>query len=133
LPKRKGPRTIIATTEGASAANERALVRAGAEVWRFAARANGQVPLDRLVRRLGDESITSVLVEGGGEVHASFLHYGYVDEVVLYIAPKIVGGPAKSWVGGKGVATLQSAHGLVFSDDVVQLGSDLKITAVRRP
>ena len=32
-----------------------------------------------------------MLVEGGGEVHASFLQYGYADEVVLYIAPKIVG------------------------------------------
>ncbi len=132
MPKHKGPRTIIATTDDAPAAKERALVKAGAEVMRFKARANGQVPLDRLVRELGEQGITSVLVEGGGEVHASFLSYGYVDEVVLYIAPKIVGGPAKSWVGGKGVATLQSAHGLVFSDEVTQLGSDLKITAVRR-
>jgi diaminohydroxyphosphoribosylaminopyrimidine deaminase/5-amino-6-(5-phosphoribosylamino)uracil reductase len=132
LPGRRGPRTIIATTEAAPAAKERALVAAGAEVWRFPARRNGQVPLDRVARALGDEDITSVLVEGGGEVHASFLQYGYADEVVLYIAPKIVGGPAKSWVGGKGVATLQAAHGLELVGEPVQLGSDLKITAVRR-
>jgi diaminohydroxyphosphoribosylaminopyrimidine deaminase/5-amino-6-(5-phosphoribosylamino)uracil reductase len=131
LPGRKGPRTIIATTEDAPAARERALRKAGAEVWRFAARATGHVPLDRLARELGDQNLTSVLVEGGGEVHASFLAYGYADEVVVYLAPKIVGGPAPSWVGGRGVATLQAAHGLRFVGEPVQLGPDLKITAVR--
>ncbi len=132
LPGRRGPRTILATTEAASVAKERALVAAGAEVRRYKARRNGHVPLDRLVRDLADQDITSVLVEGGGEVHASFLQYGYADEVVIYIAPKIVGGPAPSWVGGKGIATLQAAHGLVFEGQPVQLGADLKLTAVRR-
>jgi diaminohydroxyphosphoribosylaminopyrimidine deaminase / 5-amino-6-(5-phosphoribosylamino)uracil reductase len=132
LPKRKGPRTIIATTEDAPAAKEKALVKAGAEVWRFPARRNGHVPLDRLVRALGDQNITSVLVEGGGEVHASFLQYGYADELVIYVAPKVVGGPAPSWVGGKGIATLASAHQLEFVGKPVQLGADLKLTALRR-
>ena len=133
LPKRRGPRTIIATTAAASAARQRALEKRGAEVWRFSPRRNGHVPLDRLVRALGDANITSVLVEGGGEVHASFLTAGYADELVLYVAPKIVGGPAPSWVGGKGIATLQAAHQLDFVGEPVQLGDDMKLTAVRRP
>lgn len=132
LPKRRGPRTIIATTERAPAANEKALVKAGAEVWRFKARRNGHVPLDLLARQLGDQNITSVLVEGGGEVHASFLAYDYADEVVIYVAPKIVGGPAPSWVGGRGIATLQAAHTLAFTGEPVRLGDDLRFTAVRR-
>jgi diaminohydroxyphosphoribosylaminopyrimidine deaminase/5-amino-6-(5-phosphoribosylamino)uracil reductase len=132
LPGRRGPRTIIATTEGAPAAKERALVEAGAEVWRFPARRNGQVPLDRVARALGDQDITSVLVEGGGEVHASFLAHDYADQVIIYIAPKIFGGAAKGWVGGKGVATLQAAHALDFIGEPVQLGPDLRVTAVRR-
>jgi diaminohydroxyphosphoribosylaminopyrimidine deaminase / 5-amino-6-(5-phosphoribosylamino)uracil reductase len=133
LPKRKGPRTIIATTEDAPEAKAKALVKAGAEVWRFPARRNGHVPLDRLARELGDQNITSVLVEGGGEVHDSFLQYGFADELVIYIAPKVVGGPAPSWVGGRGIATLQAAHRLEFVGEPVQLGDDLKLTAVRRP
>jgi diaminohydroxyphosphoribosylaminopyrimidine deaminase/5-amino-6-(5-phosphoribosylamino)uracil reductase len=131
LPKKKGPRTIIATTNDAPAAKERALVKAGAEVWRFPARRNGHVPLDHLVRALGDQNLTSVLVEGGGDVHASFLQAGYVDEVVLYIAPKIVGGPAPSWVGGNGIATLQAAHRLQLVGEPERLGDDLKLVAVR--
>jgi len=129
LPKRKGPRTIIATTDAAPEAKERALKKAGAEVWRFPARRNGTVPLEPLVRELGEQDITSVLVEGGGHVHASFLQFHYADEVIIYVAPKVVGGPAPSWVGGKGIATLQAAHGFRFIEQPIQLGEDLRFRA----
>ena len=131
LPGQHGPRTIIATTERGSAARERALVKRGAEVWRFKARANGHVPIEQLARRLGQEALTSVLVEGGGEVHASFLQAQLADEIVIYIAPKAVGGPARSWVGGKGVGTLAAAHGFRFVGAPTLLGEDLRLTAVR--
>lgn len=133
LPKKKGPRTIIVTTDKASEAKEKALVKQGAEVWRFKARANGQVPLDQFVYALGDKDIvTSVLVEGGGEVHASFLQFGFADEIVLYIAPKAVGGPAPGWVGGKGLASLQSAHKFEFVGEPQLIGTDLMLRARRK-
>lgn len=127
----KGPRTIVATTDIAERAAEDVLVAAGVEVWRFAP-ANGQVPLEQLAKQLGAEGITSVLVEGGGQVHASFLQSELADELVIYIAPKLLGGPAPSWVGGAGVASLAAAHGFRFEGDVVRLGDDLRIRAVRR-
>jgi len=133
LPKRGGPRTIIVTTDKAPAAKERALVKAGAEVWRFKARANGHVPLDLLVQELGAKDLTSVLVEGGGEVHASFIERRYADELVLYIAPKVVGGPAPSWVGGKGVGTIPAAAGFVLDGPPVQLGDDLRLRFTQAP
>jgi diaminohydroxyphosphoribosylaminopyrimidine deaminase/5-amino-6-(5-phosphoribosylamino)uracil reductase len=126
---RDSPRTIIATTDRAP--DGAALVRAGVEIWRFPARKNGHVPLDALARRLGDGNLTSVLVEGGGQIHASFLRQRLADEVVLYVAPKIVGGPAPSWVGGKGVATLEAAHAMRFVGEPERLGEDLKLRAVR--
>jgi diaminohydroxyphosphoribosylaminopyrimidine deaminase / 5-amino-6-(5-phosphoribosylamino)uracil reductase len=132
LPVREGPRTIIATTDTAAADRERALVSTGAEVWRFPATSNGKVPLDRFVAALGKtNAMTSVLVEGGGEVHASFLEHGFVDELALYVAPKVVGGPAKSWVGGAGVLSLSSAYGFRFVGEPVRLGNDLVLRAVR--
>lgn len=130
VPRRRGPRTIIATSEAAPASRERALVRAGVEIWRFTAR-DGRVPLDKLARRLGDAGITSVLVEGGGQIHASLLDAQLADELVLYVAPIAVGGPAPSWVGGEGVATLGAAHGFAWRGTPVQLGRDLRVTAVR--
>ncbi len=67
----RGAGAVIATTSRASAARERALVKAGAEVVRFSGR--GRVPLDKPgapARRTAGSP--SVLVEGGGEVHAAF-------------------------------------------------------------
>ena len=133
LPKRKGPQTIIACGRDASAAKERALVAKGAEVWRCKTHRNGHIDLYPLSRRLADEAnIRSVLVEGGGEVHAYFLEMRYADQLIVYLAPKIVGGPAKSWVGGKGLASLAAAHRFIF-EETVRVGDDLRITATRAP
>jgi diaminohydroxyphosphoribosylaminopyrimidine deaminase/5-amino-6-(5-phosphoribosylamino)uracil reductase len=134
LPKRRGPQTIIACAENAPAAKEKALVAKGAEVWRTKTHRNGQIDLYPLGRRLAEEAnIYSVLVEGGAEVHAYLLEHRIADELVLYIAPKVVGGPAKSWVGGKGLASLAAAHKFVFDGPPTLVGHDLKLTAVRAP
>lgn len=131
LPKRGGPRTIIATGDRAPESRARRLANAGAEVWRFKLRGDGRIPLDKLVGRLGKADVLSLLVEGGGEVHASFLARRLVDQVVLYVAPMVVGGPAPSWVGGAGVATLAKAYGFVPDDQPHYLGADLRL-AFRR-
>ena len=130
LPGTRGPRTIIIT--GAEAPDDRVvpLVTAGAEVLAFP---GGRRPdLHQVARRLGRDGITSVLVEGGAQVHAAFLAAGLADQVVLYIAPKIVGGPATSWVGGAGVAALAEAHGLVFDEQAAFIGGDLRVTLSAR-
>jgi diaminohydroxyphosphoribosylaminopyrimidine deaminase/5-amino-6-(5-phosphoribosylamino)uracil reductase len=131
LPKtRNATRTILVAGPKATTARERALLAEGAEVWRVPAHRNGKLDLKRLARRLGSEGITSVLVEGGGEVHASFLAQKLADELVLYVAPKIVGGPAKSWVGGAGVRAMTGAIPLVLDPHVEVLGGDLRLTGV---
>jgi diaminohydroxyphosphoribosylaminopyrimidine deaminase/5-amino-6-(5-phosphoribosylamino)uracil reductase len=131
LPRRKGPRTIVATTTRAPLARQRELEKAGAEVWRFASRTK-RVPLKALARALAERGLLSVLVEGGGEVHASLLAAGLADELVLYVAPRVVGGEAPSWVGGKGIRKLADAYGLAFEGPPVLVGEDLKIRAVRK-
>jgi diaminohydroxyphosphoribosylaminopyrimidine deaminase / 5-amino-6-(5-phosphoribosylamino)uracil reductase len=90
------------------------------------------VPLGLLATPLGaTNTMLSVLIEGGGEVHASFLEAELADEVVLYVAPKVVGGPAKSWVGGKGIGALASAHAFRFEGPPELVGADLVLRAVR--
>ncbi len=131
LPKKRGPRTIIATTQGASASAEAALVRAGAEVWRFTAE-RGRVPLHALAYQLGEQSIQSVLVEGGGQIHAALLAAGLATDVQLFLAPLIVGGPAPSWVGGAGISKLSSAWRLQFIGAPQRIGEDLLIRAAVR-
>jgi diaminohydroxyphosphoribosylaminopyrimidine deaminase / 5-amino-6-(5-phosphoribosylamino)uracil reductase len=130
LPKKTGPRTIIVTGLRADKAKQAALEKAGAEVMRMKLRANGEVPIYELSRDLGLQKVLSVLVEGGGQVHASFLSQRFADDLVLYIAPKVVGGPAPSWVGGKGVGTLAAAFQMRPLGPPVYLDDDLRLRFV---
>ncbi|MFQ6090130.1 MAG: RibD family protein, partial [Candidatus Bipolaricaulia bacterium] len=99
--------TVVATTEQMSKEREEALLNRGARVWRFGAQ-DDKVDLDELLKRLGEEGIDSLLVEGGATVAAAFLEAGLVDKVVFFIAPKIVGGPGIT-IGGEGVERIAEA------------------------
>ena len=115
-----GPNTLIATT--------RAGRIGAAEVLKFPAAADGRVALEPLLDELGRRGIISLLVEGGGEVNASFFASGLVDKVHAYVAPRLIGGrEAPGPVGGAGVERLAEAIPL-RELDATRLGSDLLIT-----
>lgn len=64
---------------------------------------NGRVDLFRLMKYLGSQKIDSVFLEGGGELNDSFLRAGLVNELKVFIAPKVFGGKeAKTPVSGVG-------------------------------
>lgn len=125
-------RTIIACGPKAPASREKALARS-CEVWRLPVHANGRLDVAELARRLADENIMSVLVEGGGEVHAYMIEKRLCDLVYLYIAPKVIGGPAPSWVGGKGLEHMGSAVKLVFDEEIADFAGDLRLTGRLAP
>lgn len=81
----------IATSEGADVEREQALKAAGARVLRLAG-SNGWVDLVALLGYLGSIGINSLMVEGGAQIITSFLTSRLVDQVVLTIAPLLVGG-----------------------------------------
>ncbi len=124
-------RVIVAGLVGAPLARRRRLERAGASILALPAGPRG-VELAALGRALAADGITSVLVEGGGEVHAGFLIAGLADEVVLHVAPRVLGGRrgGPSWVGGDEVARLADAHRLVIQA-VGFAGPDLVLTLRR--
>ncbi|AEG14827.1 riboflavin biosynthesis protein RibD [Desulfofundulus kuznetsovii DSM 6115] len=101
--------TIVAVTERAPVQNLRRLEEAGAQV--LVVPGPGlRVDLEVLMKELARREITSVLVEGGGEIHASFLKSRLVDKVVWFISPLIIGGrQAPGPVGGEGPARLAEA------------------------
>ncbi len=103
---------IIACAEGVPAIRRRRLEKAGARVLVFPTAPHGGVDLAALGVALAGKGITSVLVEGGGEVHASFLAAGLADEIELHVAPKVLGGRSggPAWVGGEEVAGLDQAQ-----------------------
>jgi diaminohydroxyphosphoribosylaminopyrimidine deaminase/5-amino-6-(5-phosphoribosylamino)uracil reductase len=51
----------------------------------------GALNLKAVLTELGRAQITSVLVEGGSKVHGSFLQAGLVDQILLFVAPRILG------------------------------------------
>lgn len=71
------------------------------------------ISLRWLLNELGRENVTSLLVEGGGEVNASFLLGGLAHRVAFFYAPKILGGrDARKAVAGKGARSLAQALSL---------------------
>src|SRR3989338_58788 len=100
----RGIRTIIVVGPKAPKGRVEALKKRGAEILAVPA-PGGLIDLKRLAKELVKLSITSVMVEGGGAVNASFLEAGLVDKAIFVIAPKIFGGKdAKTCVEGEGVA-----------------------------
>jgi len=123
-------RCIIATTRGAPEAAERRLRARGAEVWRLPARRQ-RVRVAALMVRLAKEGVRTVLVEGGGEVIASALDEDVVDELRLFVAPTVIGGPAPAWVGGAGAKTLDKAHEFRYFGAASRVGPDLAVVLRR--
>ena len=90
---------------------------------------DSQIDLRWLLKKLGQENVMSLLVEGGGEVNASFLLGHHAHRVVFFYAPKIFGGrDARKAVAGDGVLKLDDAVKLI---DVKwsSVGTDLLLTA----
>ncbi|MEK6572454.1 MAG: dihydrofolate reductase family protein, partial [Bacteroidota bacterium] len=52
---------------------------------------NGMINLRQVLKRLGDEGIISLLVEGGQHVFTEFLRQGLVDRMFIFIAPRVYG------------------------------------------
>ena len=82
-----------------------------------------------LLKKLGAENVASLLVEGGGEVNASFLLGGLAQRVAFFYAPKILGGrDARKGVAGEGAKSLSEVVPL-HEAGWRRLGEDLFLTA----
>ncbi len=99
-------RTIVFTTTKVHRPHRLGLEKAGVAVWTIERDRAGHVRLKDALRHLAVEGIAHLLVEGGGRLHASFLEAGLADELVWFIAPKILGGAnARTPVEGRGVSS----------------------------
>ncbi|PLR95084.1 bifunctional diaminohydroxyphosphoribosylaminopyrimidine deaminase/5-amino-6-(5-phosphoribosylamino)uracil reductase RibD [Bacillus sp. T33-2] len=88
-----------------------------------------EVEVPAVLAQLGQRGITSLYVEGGAEVHGSFLKNNAFDQVVTYIAPKLLGGrEAPGSFGGEGISRMSDAVGLEIVD-VTKLGGDIRVIA----
>jgi diaminohydroxyphosphoribosylaminopyrimidine deaminase / 5-amino-6-(5-phosphoribosylamino)uracil reductase len=85
--------------------------------------------LQQVLKTLGEQKMMSLLVEGGSEIHASFIKENAFQQIITYVAPKIIGGrDAFPFVGGVGSKLVKLGKHLHFTE-IKQLGPDIKITA----
>lgn len=116
---REIPTYLVATTPP-----DPALQAAGVRILRVPAVGEDRPELPSVVRALEAEGLVRLLVEGGGQVAASFLRCGLVDTLEWFRAPLVIGGEGRPGVGALAVAALADApHFRRF--EVRELGSDL--------
>ena len=84
-------------------------------------------PLAAVFTTLGEREITSVLIEGGGEVLGQALDARLVDRVQIYLAPLLTGGPVLAFPGRGAASTQQAAR--LRELEYERIGDDLFVTA----
>ena len=122
-------RTILATTRRCSQKHRLALEGRGVSVWILPATHRGRVDLRALSTRLGRAGMLRVLCEGGGELAGEWLRLNRVYELILFVAPKILGGAGVSGVAGSG---WRLAAAPIWRWSILQrVGDDLMARLVR--
>jgi diaminohydroxyphosphoribosylaminopyrimidine deaminase / 5-amino-6-(5-phosphoribosylamino)uracil reductase len=121
--------TLIATTGLAPREAVDAWTAAGADVESFEPDEMGGVCLPDMLAHLGKRDVQGLLLEGGATLAWSFVEQHLIDRVVLYLAPKLIGGAqAPGVLMGEGFAPIGRAVGLRIVS-VERIGDDLKVEA----
>ncbi|MGL1957085.1 MAG: bifunctional diaminohydroxyphosphoribosylaminopyrimidine deaminase/5-amino-6-(5-phosphoribosylamino)uracil reductase RibD [Colwellia sp.] len=92
--------------------------------------ANNECKIDLMavLQFLAKRGVNDVLLESGANLAGAFIEQNLVDELILYQAPKLMGGDGKNLLEMPSIKTLSSAKKLMIND-VRLVGCDIKITA----
>lgn len=104
-----------------------ALEKLGATVC-VSANAQAQVDLPAMLEDLARRGINEVLVEAGAVLNGALLQAGLIDELLLYIAPQLLGDEARGMAALGELTELTQRIELQWQD-VRQVGSDLRVSA----
>ena len=118
---------LLLTRAGADAARIEALLARGVRVAEVPAGTDRGVDLQAALARLSAEEINELLVEGGPAISGSFVAAGLVDELVLYVAPSLLGDRARRMVELPLLEDLGARWRFDFRD-VRRVGPDLRLT-----
>ncbi|MFT4269149.1 MAG: bifunctional diaminohydroxyphosphoribosylaminopyrimidine deaminase/5-amino-6-(5-phosphoribosylamino)uracil reductase RibD [Xenophilus sp.] len=146
------PHLVVVDSRLQTPPDARLLSRPGRSVWIYAAQrdearaaaleargatvtclpdARGKVDLPALMRDLARREVNELHVEAGHKLNGSLLREGVVDELLLYLAPKLLGdgpGLAERPFAGSALAQLDDAPALAFHA-IEPIGADLRILA----
>jgi diaminohydroxyphosphoribosylaminopyrimidine deaminase / 5-amino-6-(5-phosphoribosylamino)uracil reductase len=116
-------------TNAAAERMERAqhLRAAGAQIFPVASEAEGRLDIDAVLRELGTRLCNDVLVEAGPTLSGYLIEHELVDELIVFIAPKLLGPDAKAMLQLPMLSSLDRVPQLVLND-MQRFGEDLKLT-----
>jgi GTP cyclohydrolase II len=117
----------IATNSNVDPAQIASLQAKGVTVWSLPLDENGLISLPALLGRLKEQGIGSLMVEGGARVITSFLAQQLVDQLVVTVSPRLLGGlnaveNLGQRLNGHGLPRLQNPHYQWLGQDVVLSG-----------
>ncbi len=124
---RKPEGALVITARPENHPRARRLASRGVRVWSLPGSRFGQVSVRRLLARLARQGVTSLMVEGGGSTLWEFFRARCVDRVVVFLAPRILGGErALGAVAGAGFSL--AATPCLTALRLESLGEDLLLT-----
>lgn len=91
--------------------------------------AHGQVCLNTLLRHLAQLQINEVMVEAGQGLNGALVAHQLVNELLLYYAPKLMGGQAHNMLAMPSLTHMSQAIGLKVTD-IRQFGADIRVLAL---
>ncbi|MFH1050763.1 MAG: bifunctional diaminohydroxyphosphoribosylaminopyrimidine deaminase/5-amino-6-(5-phosphoribosylamino)uracil reductase RibD [bacterium] len=124
-------KTIVCCSEkSADSDKAKKLIKLGVNILAIKTGKNKKIDLQDCLNKLSEQfQIASVLVEGGAEIHSSFIKQNLVDEIRFFIAPKII---------GKGISAFDRLELKKLSDasefeikEVCRSGEDLHLTLIK--
>jgi diaminohydroxyphosphoribosylaminopyrimidine deaminase/5-amino-6-(5-phosphoribosylamino)uracil reductase len=86
--------------------------------------------LTKVMQKLFERGVRQVFVEGGAQLESSLIAAGIADEYLIYVAPKLIGGPATA-IRDLQVASIDQAIDLEFIE-TKKLGADILIRAINK-
>ncbi|MCP4986675.1 MAG: bifunctional diaminohydroxyphosphoribosylaminopyrimidine deaminase/5-amino-6-(5-phosphoribosylamino)uracil reductase RibD [Colwellia sp.] len=88
-----------------------------------------KVDLKTLLLLLAQRGLNDVLIESGAQLSGAFIEQDLVNELILYQAPKLMGGDGKSLMAMPAISKLDQAKALTIKD-IRMVGSDIRITSL---
>ncbi len=121
-----GGDVLILTAQIEDRATRRsALTERGARVEELPSAA-GRLDLSAVLDRLGELEVNELLVEAGPTLAGELIRHALLDELLLYVAPKLLGPQGRPLVELPELAKLQDAHRFTLVD-VQRLGADMRL------
>ena len=109
---REIPTVIFTSRQAMTTARARRLGLAGVLIKPAPLRGK-HISLKHVLKKLAGQGMSNVLIEGGGQILGSAFDQGLVDEVIVFIAPRLIGGSAApSALSGKGVSLIAQSQRL---------------------